>query len=106
MCIFLTDLIDFPSSLFYCVSLTILFSDQSRRTADESTTILLGEGVVGRCAQQRCLQVYRQAVITDGVYSQKRMYCSMNVPVPEDASNINGKLLRFFCPHFQANISS
>jgi len=64
--------------------------EKSLRVPDESTTVLLGEGVVGRCAQHRCLQVYRQGVITDGVYTQKRMYCSMNVPVPEDSFNING----------------
>ena len=58
----------------------------------------MGEGVVGRCAAQRCLQVYREGVITDGVYSQRRLYCSMNVPVPENAHNINSKLpFSIFC---------
>lgn len=57
----------------------------------DGTTILLGEGLVGRCAQQRCMQVYRQGVVTDGTYTQGRIYCSMNVPVPEHSFNINGE---------------
>jgi hypothetical protein len=58
--------------------------------AGSGCTVLLGEGIVGRCAEQRCLQVFRHGVVTDGVHSQPRSYCSMFIPVPEHSFNING----------------
>lgn len=60
------------------------------------TTVLLGEGLVGRCAQQRCAQVYRQGKLMDGAYSQKRVYCSLHIPVPEHSFDINGRETLFF----------
>jgi hypothetical protein len=54
-------------------------------------TVLLGEGLVGRCAQQRCAQVFRQGSVSDGKFSQSRVYCSMNIAVPEHSFNVNGK---------------
>lgn len=54
--------------------------------------MLLGEGLVGRCAQQRFMQVFRQGVVTNGTYSQSRVYCSTNVPVPEHSFNICGEI--------------
>lgn len=58
--------------------------------AAAGTTVLLGEGVVGRCAQQRCVQVFRQGKVSDGMHTQSRIYCSMNIPVPEHSFNISG----------------
>jgi hypothetical protein len=54
------------------------------------STVLLGEGIVGRCAAQRCVQVFRQGRVSDGTHSQSRLYASMNIPVPEFSFNING----------------
>lgn len=59
-------------------------------TGPAGSTVLLGEGLVGRCAQQRCVQVYRQGVISDGTYSQSRLYCSMNIPVPDHSFDVTG----------------
>lgn len=73
---------------------------QQHVPGNEDVTILVGEGAVGRCAQQRCLQVYREGVISDGQYSQRRLYCSLNIPAPENAFNINSKRA-VFSPSFR-----